>query len=167
MNGWHLAQVNIGRLRAPTDDPQIAEFMEALDRINTIADGSPGFVWRLQTDAGNATDIKPTGDELVILNMSVWESVEQLADYVYRSDHTAFLRRRREWFERYGRPYLAMWWIPAGETPTIDEALERLATIERDGPTPAAFTLATRFPPPSDLGVDSPESGTVDAQIDG
>ena len=101
---WHLAQLNVGRLRAPIDDPIIAEFKDALDRINALADRSPGFVWRLQTEEGNATALHPIDDdELVAINMSVWESIEALADYVYRSDHTAFLRRRREWFERYGK----------------------------------------------------------------
>jgi Domain of unknown function (DUF3291) len=156
---WHLAQVNIGRLRAPVDDPLIADFREALDRINTLADTAPGFVWRLQTEAGNATDLQPTDDELVIINMSVWETVEALADYVYRSDHTAFLRRRREWFQRYGQAYLALWWIPAGQLPTIDDALQRLDQIEAEGSTAQAFTLARRFPPPRVVGevvVDGP-----------
>jgi hypothetical protein len=166
---WHVAQVNIGRLRAPIDDPSIGDFVDALDRINALADRSPGFVWRLQSDIGNATDIQPTDDELVIINMSVWESVDALADFVYRSAHTAFLRRRREWFERYGRVYAALWWISAGRLPTIAEALDRLARIAADGPTPQAFTFSTRFPPPppDDLGVDGLDIGTVDTQITG
>lgn len=147
---WHLAQVNIGRLRAPVDDPMIAEFKEALDRINALADGTPGFVWRLQTDDGNATGIHPVeDDELVAINMSVWESIKALGDYVYRSDHTAFMRRRREWFERYGSAFVALWWIPAGHLPTIEEAFERLDMIERNGPSPSAFTFRHPFPPPN------------------
>jgi hypothetical protein len=171
---WHVAQVNIGRLRAPIDDPSIADFVDALDRINALADRSRGFVWRLQSEIGNATDIQPTEDELVIINISVWESVEALADFVYRSDHTAVLRRRREWFERYGRAYTALWWIAAGRLPTIAEALDRLERIAADGPTPQAFTFSTRFapppppPPPSDdLGVDGLDIETVDTQITG
>jgi hypothetical protein len=150
---WHLAQVNIGRLLAPIDDPQIADFKAALDEINALAESSPGFVWRLKDDAvGNATTFHPVeGDELVIPNMSVWESVEALADFVYRSAHTSVLRRRREWFERHGVAYLALWWVPAGQVPTLDEAMARLDVIERDGPTPDAFTFAQRFLPP---GVD-------------
>ena len=152
---WHLAQVNIGRLRAPIDDPLIAEFKDALDQINALADCSPGFVWRLQTAEGNATALHPVeDDELVAINMSVWESVEALADYVYRSDHTAFLRRRREWFERYGTAYLVLWWVPAGHLPSIDEAFARLADLEAHGPTQAAFTFAKRFAPPG-AGVES------------
>src|SRR5919202_7059852 len=120
---WHLAQLNIGRLRAPTDDPALAEFMANLDPINALADRTPGFVWRLQTEDGNATAIRPfEGDELMAINLSVWESLEALADYVYRSAHTAFLRRRGEWFERLREVYLVLWWIPVGTVPTLDEA---------------------------------------------
>jgi hypothetical protein len=145
---WHVAQINIGRLRAPIDDPLIAEFRDALEEINALAERSPGFVWRLQTDEGNATALHPTGEELVIPNMSVWESTDALADYVFRSDHTAFLRRRFEWFERYGSAYVALWWVPAGQVPTLAEGLERLALLERDGPTQDAFSFAHRFAPP-------------------
>jgi Domain of unknown function (DUF3291) len=146
---WHLAQLNVGRLRAPIDDPMIAEFKAALDHINAIADRTPGFVWRLQTAEGNATALHPIeDDELVAINMSVWESIEALADYVYRSDHTAYLRRRRDWFERYGRPFLVLWWVPAGHIPSIEEALERLDELEAVGPTQRAFTFAKRFAPP-------------------
>jgi hypothetical protein len=146
---WHLAQLNVGRLRAPIDDPIIAEFKGALDAINALADRSPGFVWRLQTAEGNATALHPIDDdELIAINMSVWESIEALGDYVYRSDHTAFLRRRREWFERYGTAYLVLWWVPAGHIPSIDEALARLDELERNGPTENAFTFARRFAPP-------------------
>jgi hypothetical protein len=147
---WQLAQVNVGRLRAPIDDPMIAEFKGALERINALADGNPGFVWRLQTEEGDATAIRPVeDDELVAINMSVWESLEALGDYVYRSDHTGFMRRRREWFEKYGKAYLALWWVPTGHIPTIEEAFERLDVIERDGPTPVAFTFRHPFPPPN------------------
>ena len=146
---WHLAQVTIGRLRAPVDDPLIADFVAGLDRINALADAMPGFVWRLQTEDGNATAIRPdAGDALLAINMSVWRSVEDLADYVYRSDHTGFMRRRREWFERFGAHYLALWWIPMDTLPTVEEAMDRLARLERDGPTEHAFTFRHRFGPP-------------------
>jgi Domain of unknown function (DUF3291) len=145
---WQLAQINVGRLRAPIDDPLIAEFREALERINALAERSRGFVWRLQTAEGNATALHPTDDELVIPNMSVWGSIETLADFVFRSAHTPFLRRRREWFERYGAPYVALWWVPAGHIPTLDEGMKRLLIIERDGPTREAFTFKHRFAPP-------------------
>ena len=148
---WQLAQVNIGRLRAPVDDPLIAEFVAGLDRINKLADRAPGFVWRLQTEDGNATAVRPVADdELLAINMSVWESVELLADFVYRSGHVAFMRRRREWFERYATSYLALWWIPAGTVPTVPEAMNRIAHLDRHGPTSTAFTFKQRFAPPPD-----------------
>jgi len=161
---WQLAQVNVGRLRAPIDDPLIAEFKDALDRINALADGTPGFVWRLQGDNGNATGFHPVEeDELVAINMSVWESIEALGDYVYRSDHTGFMRRRREWFEKYGSAFVALWWVPAGHIPTIEEAFDRLDVIERDGPTPHAFTFRHPFLPPHGDATESIEANELDA----
>ncbi|MCA1845577.1 MAG: DUF3291 domain-containing protein [Actinobacteria bacterium] len=158
---WHLAQLNIGRLRAETDDPSIAEFMNNLDRINALAEATPGFVWRLQTDDGNATAIRAfPGDDLMVLNMSVWESIDQLADYVYRSAHTPFLRRRGEWFERLREVYLVMWWIPSGTVPTLDEALGRLDQLRIFGPTPEAFTFRQPFPHPDGPEVAADERNT-------
>lgn len=146
----HLAQVNVGRLRAPVGDPRIADFVDALERINALADRAPGFVWRLQTEDGNATAIRPLDDdELFAINLSVWESIDALAEYAYRSEHAAFLRRRREWFERPTSAFLALWWIPAGTTPTVAEAMSRIDLLERFGPTSGAFTFARRFPAPS------------------
>jgi hypothetical protein len=144
---WHLAQLNIARLRAPVDDPLVAEFMAALDEVNALADASPGFVWRLQTEDGNATAIRPFADDLMLVNLSVWESVEALAEYVYRSDHTRFLRRRREWFDRMQEHSLALWWVATDHVPTVTEALERLEHLRRNGPTPRAFTFRTVFAP--------------------
>lgn len=143
----HLAQLNIGRLLAPTDDPLVAEFMGALDRVNALAEASPGFVWRFQTDEGNATAERPFDDDTILVNLSVWESVDALADYVYRSDHTAFMRRRAEWFERMREVYLVLWWIPAGHEPTMAESIERLEHLREHGPTPTAFTFRHRFAP--------------------
>jgi hypothetical protein len=149
--GWHLAQVNVGRLRAPIDDPLIADFVGGLDRINQLADRAPGFVWGVQTEAGNAIAIRPVeDDQLLAIDMSVWESVEALAQFVYRSDHLSFMRRRREWFERYGTSYLALWWIPVGSIPTVVEAMERIYELDRHGPTSTAFTFTHRFAPPGD-----------------
>ena len=145
---WHLAQLNIGRMVAPTSAPEIAEFMAALDPINALAEAAPGFVWRLQTEAGNATDIHAfADDELLRLNMSVWESVESLRAFTYSSAHTGVLRRRREWFERLGEAHLVLWWVPAGHIPTVTEAIARLERLRRDGPTPAAFTFRAPFKP--------------------
>lgn len=121
--------------------------MAALDEMNAVADASPGFIWRLQTEEGNATGIQAVPDELTIVNMSVWESVEALSDYVYRSLHRTFLRRKREWFERFGSARVALWWLPAGARPTLADGLSRLDSIERMGPTPYAFTFRRRFDP--------------------
>ena len=158
---WHLAQLNIGRLRAEVDDPLVAEFMAALDPINALADAAPGFVWRLQTEEGNATSIRAFDDDpLMALNLSVWESIEALADFAYRSAHTAFLRRRGEWFERLGEVYLVLWWIPAGTIPTLDEAIERLDHLRSFGPSPEAFTFRRPFPHPGGPTVVTDERNT-------
>ncbi len=104
---YHLAQINIGRLVAPLDDPKIAEFVAQLDPVNALADSAPGFVWRLQSDSGNATDIPYSDDPLVIVNMSVWESMEALRDFAYRSDHIRVFRDRAKWFEKAEKPNYA------------------------------------------------------------
>jgi hypothetical protein len=145
---FHLAQINIGRLQAPLDSPEIAEFVAALAPINALADRAPGFVWRLQTEDGNATSIRPFPDDSILVNMSVWTSLESLADYVYRSAHTAFLRRRHEWFQHMAESYLALWWVPAGHIPSTTEAAQRLNHLRDHGPTPYAFTFRSPFPPP-------------------
>lgn len=151
---WQLSQVNIGRFRAPVGDPLLTDFVAGLDHINSLADGAPGFVWRLQTEDGNATSIRPVADdELLAINMSVWESVESLAEFVYRSEHTSFMRRRREWFQRFGSAFLALWWVPAGTIPTVPEAMDRIAQLDRRGPTSAAFTFKQRFGPPNEGSV--------------
>ena len=144
---WHLAQLNVGRMVAPVTAPDVAEFMAALDPINALAEAAPGFVWRFQTEAGNATDVHAFDDELMLLNMSVWKSIEELRSFTYASAHTDVLRRRREWFDRLEVAHLVLWWVPAGHLPMIDEALERLDRLRRGGPTPAAFTFRVPFEP--------------------
>jgi hypothetical protein len=129
------------------DTPALAEFMALLDPVNAIADRAPGFVWRLQSAEGNATSIPVLGDDRLIVNMSVWESIDQLAEFVYRSGHVAVMRRRREWFERV-KLFMALWWVPAGQLPTVAEAEERLEDLRAHGPTPRAFTFRERFPAP-------------------
>jgi hypothetical protein len=146
---FELAQVNVGRLLAPVDSPQIADFIAALDPINALADSSPGFIWRLQTAEGNATALHSFDDELIISNMSVWESIEALRAFTYTSAHNGFMSRRREWFEKYVTAYLALWWIRAGHRPTIEEAKERLDLLDRLGPTADAFTFRTPFDRPA------------------
>ena len=145
MTDFHLAQLNIGRLRHPIEAPESAGFADALDEINALAEAAPGYVWRLCDESGNATAFDFRDDPLWALNLTVWESVEALREYTYRTDHAGYLRRRREWFEPHDRPHLVMWWIPAGTTPTIAEAVERLERLEAEGPTPEAFTFARRF----------------------
>jgi heme-degrading monooxygenase HmoA len=146
---YHLAQVNVGRFIKPVEDPANADFVNALDHVNSQADASPGFIWRLKGEGNNATDIKPFPDPQMAINMSVWESVEALAAFVYRNmDHRGVMRRRREWFEEMP-VYMALWWIPAGTLPTIEEAKAKLELLEKLGPTPEAFTFRQPFAPPS------------------
>ncbi len=144
----HLAQVNVARLRAPLDSPQLADFVAALEPINALGDASPGFVWRLQTGDGDATAVRVFDDDSFIVNMTIWESIEALAEFAYRSPHREVMRRRREWFEKLAEAYLALWWVPVGYVPTVDEAEERLLHLRRHGPTPYAFTFRTPFPAP-------------------
>ncbi len=145
---YHLAQLNVARLRAPLDSPELADFVAALEPINALADGAPGFVWRLQTEAGDATAVRAFADERIIVNLSVWETVEALEAFAYRSGHAAVMRRRREWFEHHGEAHLALWWLPAGELPTVEQARERLERLRAEGASPEAFTLQERFPAP-------------------
>ncbi|HYJ60260.1 MAG TPA: DUF3291 domain-containing protein [Actinomycetota bacterium] len=153
---WHLAQINIGRLLAPVDDPLIADFVAALEPVNALADASPGFVWRLQTEAGDATALRPYEDDLIIVNMSVWTSLEALRAFVFDGPHVDVLRRRREWFEVMAEAYTTLWWVPAGTIPTIDEAKERLAILEARGPSPDAFTFRAPVAAPTDDAAAEP-----------
>jgi hypothetical protein len=152
---FQLAQVNVALLREPLDSPLVADFVAALDPINALADISPGFIWRLQTEEGDATSIRAFDDDLIIVNMSVWESIESLADYVYRSAHTTVLRRRREWFQHMKEAYSALWWIPTGVLPTVTEAVGRLEHLRRHGPSAHAFTFKRPFSP-GDVAVEPP-----------
>ena len=156
MAAYHVAQCNIGRVVAPLDTPPLAGFMAALEPINRMADEAPGFVWRLQTEAGDATAIRAFEDDMLLLNMSVWDSIETLAEFTYRTPHRDVLRRRREWFERLAEAYLVLWWVPAGTLPTVVEARDRLEVLRRDGPTPEAFTFRSPFPPPDESGAADP-----------
>jgi uncharacterized protein DUF3291 len=148
MAGYRLAQLNIGRIRAPLESPQLAEFVAGLEPINAIADKSPGFVWRLQTEEGDATSIRAFDDDMLLVNMSVWESLDALSAFVYQADHRAVMLRRREWFERPADAFMVLWWVPADHTPTVDEAKQRLELIRKHGPVPEAFTFTTPFPAP-------------------
>ncbi len=147
MPQYHLAQVNIGRVKAPPEDPLMAAFMNRLDEINALADVTPGFVWRLKTSEGNATYLRPYEDDRILVNMSVWETIEALRQYVYGGRHMELLKQRHQWFEKFAGVYLALWWVPAGHLPGIDEANQHLAYLETHGPTEFAFTFKAIFPP--------------------
>jgi len=148
---YHLAQLNIGRFRAPLEEPMMEGFRRALDPINALADQAPGFVWRLQTEEGNATAIRPyAGDDLMAVNMSVWESLESLEQFVYKRRHLETLRGRKQWFEPLEGPILVLWWIPAGQSPTVAEAQRRLQHLKDHGPTAHAFTFRTPFAAPDE-----------------
>lgn len=150
MTEFCVAQLNVGRAVAALDDVRMADFMNQLDEINAMAELSPGFVWRLKSDSGNATDIKISDDPLFIINLSVWRTIDDLHAFVYRSDHKDVFARRFEWFERRHGPGLVMWWQQAGTVPTPQDAMERLTLLTELGPTAAAFTFKERFDPPED-----------------
>jgi len=143
----HLAQINIATLLAPLEDPSIDGFTSRLEGINALADAAPGFIWRLQTENGDATALRPYDDDRVIVNMSVWGSPEALKQFVYRSDHKQLVHGRAQWFHRPAAAAYALWWIPAGTLPTLDEAKQRLEHLQTFGPTPWAFSFAKLFEP--------------------
>ena len=156
--GWHLAQVNIATMRAPLEDPLMQRFVDQIDFINALADRSPGFVWRLQTEEGDATAVRAYDDACILFNLSVWESIGALHDYVYRSAHLEVLKDRKQWFEPMQQRHMALWWVPAGHLPSVEEARDRLEHLQKNGPTPQAFTFQRRFAPP-DTAVASARAG--------
>jgi len=158
VSAYELAQLNIGIIRGPMDSPVMAAFAANLQRINAVAEASPGFVWRLQTEAGDATAIRPFENGNMLLNMSVWRDVESLNRYVYSSAHVEIMRRRKEWFERMREAFLVLWWVPMGHRPSIAEAVAKLEALRSKGPTPEAFTFRQAFPPPDALGAVPPET---------
>ena len=149
MPSYHLAQLNIARLIEPIDSPRLADFVANLDRINALAEQSPGFIWRLQTEEGDATAIRPFGDDYIV-NLSVWSSIESLHQYVYRSAHIEVMRRRKEWFEKMREAYSVLWWVPERHIPTVIEAKVRLQTLQREGPSAEAFTFTRPYPSPAE-----------------
>ncbi len=157
---YHLAQVNIAPMLAPLDDPLMAGFVEQLDAINALADASPGFVWRFQSAEGNATSVRAYDDPRILFNMSVWASLEALTAYVYTSAHRPVMQRRRQWFARSLSPYIALWWVPQGHTPTVEEAKARLHHLRAHGPSPFAFAFKTPFPTPD--GAAAPQAQLVE-----
>jgi heme-degrading monooxygenase HmoA len=148
-HNFHLAQMNIGRVRGPLNDPIMADFVAQLDSINALAEASPGFVWRLQGDGGESSSyLRAYPDPLLLVNLTVWESPEALHAYTYRSDHAAVFRRRKEWFKPSERPTAVLWWLPAGQLPSIEDGKTRLEHLWAHGPTPFAFTFRQQFPQP-------------------
>lgn len=154
MTRYHIAQMNVATALYELDQPGMKDFVERLEAVNALAEASPGFVWRLKDEAGDATGIKVSDEPRLIVNMTVWESIEALFDFVYRSAHTKVMARRREWFERPERAYQALWWVPAGHVPSVEEGLDRLDRLRRNGPTADAFTFKERFPSPAGDGAD-------------
>ncbi|MEV4396751.1 DUF3291 domain-containing protein [Nonomuraea sp. NPDC049607] len=142
----HLAQLNVAHLRAPIDAPELAEFVALLEPVNAVADEAPGFVWRMKESESDptATVVHDFGDHLLI-NFSVWESLQTLWDFTYRSVHLGVLRRRREWFLRVAEPYMVMWWVPEGHIPSLAEGMRRLERLRTEGPSPEAFTYKDSY----------------------
>ena len=144
MSAYHLAQLNIAKMKFAIDDPELADFVARLEDINALADESPGFVWRLQTEDGDATAIDHFGPDYLV-NMSVWRDVDSLHNYVYRSTHTEVMAQRKRWFDRTLEVCSVLWWIPAGTVPTIAQAVERLQRLRQNSPTAEALTFKQIF----------------------
>jgi heme-degrading monooxygenase HmoA len=143
---WNLAQVNVGRiLGSSMEDPIMKEFVEKLDEVNQLAESSPGFVWRLKDDGGNATAIPFDSDQRIIVNMSVWESLDSLQTFVYKSNHREVLMRRKEWFENMKQMVVGLWYVPIQSFPSVEDARFRLKYLREHGPTPFCFSFANKF----------------------
>jgi len=152
MTRYHLAQLNIAAMREPLESPSMADFIANLERINNLAESSAGFVWRLKDESGGAaTAIRPFGDNILV-NMSVWETIESLREFAFRTAHAEIMRRRREWFARMAEVYAVLWWVPVRHVPSTEEAAQRLSHLREHGPTAHAFTFGSVFPPPSLAG---------------
>jgi hypothetical protein len=150
---WNIAQVNIGKMNAPSiDHPVMAEFVAQLEHINKLAESSKGFVWRLKEEAGNATAIKYNEDARIIVNMSVWETVDDLSHFTYKTLHRDVLAQRSKWFEKMSNHFQALWYVPKHSFPSVEDAKFRLSYLEKNGPSAMAFTFAKRFS--SDAYVD-------------
>jgi hypothetical protein len=155
MSAFELAQLNIAIMKEPLESPGMADFVANLDRINALAESWPGFVWRLQTEDGDATSLRPLGEETLV-NMSVWQDVDSLNKYVYASAHVEVMQRRKEWFERMSEAHVVLWWVPKGHRPTVHEAIAKLDLLRTKGPTAEAFTFRHAFLPPDSRQPDTP-----------
>ena len=158
---YELAQLNIAVMKESLSSPGMADFVNNLDRINALAEQSAGFVWRLKTEEGDATAMRPLGDKTLV-NLSMWVDVESLNDYVYKSAHVEILRRRKEWFDRMQEAFFVLWWVPAGHRPTIEEAVSRLELLRKQGPTALAFNFRNPFQPLNAPGATA--QGTFDSE---
>lgn len=158
MSQYQLAQFNVAVMKMPLSSPGMLDFVDSLDHINALAEDAPGFVWRLQTAEGDATALRPMGEE-VLVNLSVWTDADALGAYVYQSAHADIMGRRREWFERMAEAYMVLWWIPAGHRPTLAEAMARLERLRREGPGAEAFSFRRAFPPPVVAPADDTPGG--------
>lgn len=161
---YHLAQVNIATLRAPLHDPQMADFVAQINYVNSIADTDPGFVWRLRAEgADDATAIRAFDDDRILITLTVWKSLEALSDYVYRGAHAGVMRDRRRWFEKAEQPILALWWVPVGHNPTVDEGKKRLEHLHCQGSTAYAFSFGKPFPSPNAINSHTPDEAAIEA----
>ena len=149
MSEYQIAEINVARMKGINiNDPIMKEFVDNLDKVNALAESSEGFVWRLKDESNNATNLNPYNDEQVIINISVWQSIETLENFIYKTFHTEFLKRRKEWFQSYGKAYTAMWWIPKGQFPSIQEAIENLDYYQKNGPSELVFDFRNKYLPP-------------------
>lgn len=151
MSNYHLAEINIAKMKGvDINDPIMKEFVDNLDLINTLAEKSEGFVWRLKDEGSNATSLNPYNDEQIIVNVSVWENIKTLEHYMYKTFHSEFLKRRKEWFLKFGKAHTAMWWVPKGHNPTLEEAVEKLDYLQQNGSSELVFDLRNKYPMPVD-----------------
>jgi hypothetical protein len=150
MQKYQLAEINVARMKGvDINDPIMLEFVDNLERVNALAESSEGFVWRLKDESGDATNINPYNDEQVIINVSVWESIETLENFVYKTFHTDFLKRRREWFQTFGKVHTAMWWIPEGQFPSTQDAVDKLDKLQKNGASELVFDFRNKFEKPN------------------
>jgi len=163
--GTHLAQLNLGRLAYDLDDPRVGDFVNGLDMVNRIAAASPGFVWKYETGVGGAVEDVVDGDARILVNMTVWESVEALRHFAFQTLHKRFFQRRGEWFAPLGRPGFVMWWVERGHRPTLAEALGRLERLRASGPSPGAFDWS--LCPPATGRSDAPARAALSSKARG
>jgi hypothetical protein len=149
MNSYQIAQINIARMKGvDINDPLMKEFVDNLDIVNAIAEKSEGFIWRLKEENNNATSLNPYNDEQIIINISVWESIETLEKFMYHTFHSDFLKRRKEWFQSFGSAHTAMWWIPCGQFPSMQTAVDKLDHLQKNGASEFVFDFRNKFPTP-------------------